>query len=110
MWLALAPVAVPGQARTGRHRWRLVAPVNYRGFRISVAATGLPYGRSTHGRAYLTHIVAGVLLVWQRGTLRGAQVRWRCGGRTVHFRLTDEPDSVVCPACTLQRPGRAVSP
>lgn len=103
---ALVWVSLPSQVRTGRHRWRTVAPCVVRGFRIDVAKTSLPYGRSTHGGAYLTHVVVGVLLVWRRGRLEGAQARWRCGGNTTGFRLLDEPTSVVCPACLLDRPGR----
>lgn len=99
-------VSLPGQGRAGRHRWRIVAPVQVRGFCITVADVHLPYGRSTHGAGYLTHVVSGVLLVWRRGRLEGAQARWRCGTNTTRFRLLEEPDSVVCPACTLERPGR----
>jgi len=103
---ALVFVSLPNQARAGRHRWRIVAPVEVRGFYITVAESHLPYGRSQHAAAYLTHVVAGVLLVWRRGRLEGAQARWRCGTNTTKFRLLEEPNSVVCPACTLQRPGR----
>jgi hypothetical protein len=105
MWWALNAVTLPGMARAGRHRWRLVAPITHRGFRITVAAVRHPYGRSTHASAYLSHILAGVLLVWRSGVLRGAQARWRCGARTIHFRLLDEPDSVICPACKIDRTG-----
>ena len=100
---ALNAASLPTQARTGRHRWRLVAPCRTRGFEITVGSTRLPYGRSTNGNGYLTHVVTGLLLAWRRGRMVGAQVRWRCGARTMYFRLIDEPDSVLCPVCTLQR-------
>lgn len=103
---ALVFVALPGQARAGRHRWRTVAPATVRGFYITAAESHRPFGRSTHGAGYLTHVVAGVLTVWRRGRFQGAQARWRCGTNTTSFRLLEEPDSVVCPACTLERPGR----
>jgi hypothetical protein len=103
---ALTWVSLPTAARAGRHRWRLVAPCKVRDFWIDVARTNRPYGRSTHGGAYLSHVVVGVLLVWRRGRLEGAQARWRCGGNTTGFRLLAEPDSVVCPVCTLERLAR----
>jgi hypothetical protein len=103
---ALNAVSLPGQARSGRHRWRLIAPVRTRGLQVTVGETRLPYGRSTNGNGYLTHVVVGLLLAWRRGRLAGVQVRWRCGARTMCFRLVEEPDSVLCPVCTLQRPGR----
>lgn len=102
---ALNAASLPTQARTGRHRWRLVAPCRSRGFQIRVAETCLPFGRSTNGNGYLTHVVSGLLLAWRHGRLMGAQVRWRCGARTMVFRLLDEPNSVLCPVCTLQRTG-----
>lgn len=73
------------------------------GYTVTKAAGHLPYGRSLHSSGYLTHLVDEVLIAWQRGVARGWSVRWRCGSGTRHFRLMDEPDSVVCPACMIER-------
>lgn len=94
---------LPNQENAGRHIFRIAAPGMSNGFYISVGETDIPYGRSVHTSAYLTHVVKGVLLAWKRGKLRGSQVRWRCGATSNKFILLNEPTSVICPACTLIR-------
>jgi len=102
---ALQSVSLPGFNRTGKARWNLEAPLRRNGFYINVGHTGKPYGRSTHTAAYLTHIVTGVLMVWRNGRLVGARAIWKCGAKTFHFYFLDEPNSVVCPACKIERLG-----
>jgi hypothetical protein len=82
---------------------RFVPPYRWGGILVTEAAAHHPYGRSTHTAGYLTHVVAAVYLAWRGGHLTAAHARWRCGAGTTHFRLVAEPDSVVCPACVLQR-------
>lgn len=65
-----------------------------------------PFGRSTHARGYLTHVVRDVHLAWRRGRLVGVKARWRCGGGSMHFQLGDEPTSPICPVCTIHWPHR----
>ena len=108
MHWALNSVSLPGMQLTGKARWNLVAPIRRQGFHIIPAQVHKPYGRSTHTAAYLSHIVIGVLMVWQNGILVGSQAIWRCGSRTLHFYLLDEPDSIVCPACKIERLGPRV--
>lgn len=89
---------------------RLVPPFTWRtetgNLRITEAESRHPYGRSSHASAYLTHLVAAIYLAWRNGQLVAAYARWRCGAGTRKFRLIDEPESVVCPACTIERIGR----
>lgn len=108
IYRATSRVSHPSQNMTGRARWNLVAPTRTTGWHgekyyITVAETTKPYGRSTHTAGYLSHIVQGVLMVWQNGRFVGALAIWKCSGRTVEFRLLDEPDSTICPACTIVR-------
>ncbi len=70
---------------------------------MTEAVPRLPYGRSTHRTGYLTHLVGSVYVAWRQGVFQAMYVRWRCGGYTLRFRLTAEPDSTVCPACTIDR-------
>lgn len=107
---ATVRVSHPSQNMTGRARYNLVAPVRRRGWHseyyyVSVGHTDKPYGRSTHTSGYLSHLVLGVLMVWQSGQFVGAIAIWRCSSRSTSFRLIDEPDSPVCPACTIERHG-----
>lgn len=108
IYRATARVSHPSQNLTGRARWNLVAPVRVTGwhgkkFYISIGKVDKPYGRSTHTSGYLSHIVQGVLMVWQNGRFVGAVAIWRCSARSAQFRLLDEPDSTICPACTIVR-------
>lgn len=83
-------------------------PFRRDGILVTRAVPNHPFGRSTHTRAFLTHIVAAVYLAWRDGRLAGTHARWQCGGGAYEFRLVAEPDSVVCPAChivLLPRPG-----
>lgn len=105
---ATSRVSHPTQNLTGRARWNLVAPVRTRGWHgemyyVSVGHVSKPYGRSTHTAGYLSHIVQGVLMVWQNGRYIGSLAIWRCAARSAAFRLLDEPDSTICPACTIVR-------
>jgi hypothetical protein len=100
---ALNSVALPNTFMSGRHRWRLVAPVMHAGFKITAPAVHKPWSRSTHQASYLSHITTGVLFVWRDGVLILTQVRWRCGARSQTYRLMDEPDSQICPACKIER-------
>lgn len=83
----------------GRHRWKLDTPFHYSGILVTKAEPRLPWGRSTHGRGHLSHMIAAVLMAWQDGKLIGHMTAWHCGARTAYFRLIDEPDSPICPAC-----------
>ncbi len=76
---------------------------------VTEAAPRVPFGRSVHASAYLTHLVGAVYLAWRRGRVVAMHARWRCGAGTLHFRLLEEPDSTVCPACTIERLPRPVA-
>lgn len=101
--------AVTTAAERGRwglrwHRFdRDVFPVRANGYTVTLGAASQPWGRSTHASGYLSHAVDEMYLVWRRGALLGGAVRWRCGARSWTFRLLEEPDSIVCPLCTVQR-------
>lgn len=79
-------------------------PYTYAGRCVVRGAARLPYGRSTHARGFLTHVVEGVYTAWMSGRLVGMMVRWRCGPMTDRFRLMDEPNSPLCPVCVITRP------
>lgn len=105
---ATARVSLPTQNRTGRARWNLTAPVRTTGWHgekyyITVGKVAKPYGRSTHTAGYLSHLLHGVLMVWQNGRFVGSVAVWKCSGRTAQFRLLDEPVGTVCPMCTIVR-------
>lgn len=93
-------------AASRRNGRRLVPPYRYGSLWVTGATPRHPYGRSTHASAFLTHLVVAVFMAWRSGRLVGWMARWRCGASTAHFRLVDEPDSVVCPACMIERIGR----
>jgi len=80
--------------------------MRYEQFLITLGEHNLPYGRTTSGRGYLTHIVDEVYLLWRHGSYRGAIVRWRCGATSRMFRLLDEPESTLCAVCPIERPPR----
>lgn len=107
VWWALNRSARIGQP-TGRNRWRTAPPFHYdegRGGRVLLITGGrprLPYGRSTQGRGYLTHVPHTVLMAWHRGALTGRMVAWHCGARTAYFRLIDEPSSPLCRMCLFR--------
>lgn len=88
----------------GRRQW--LPPYRYGPMRVTAAVVRHPYGRSTHASGYLTHLVGAVHIAWLRGRPVGWMAFWRCGARTGRFELCDEPNSPVCPACTIERPGR----
>jgi len=100
---ALNWASLPNQARTGRARWNTPAPCKSNGHLILVAETDRPYGRALHSSAYLSHILTGILTCWKNGRLVLSQARWRCGARTHDFVLLNEPNSVICPACKIER-------
>lgn len=102
VWWALNRSARIGQA-TGKNRWRAAPPfrTSY-GLFVTAGEPRKPYGRSTHGRAYLTHLPHTVLFAWRCGILAGQMMAWHCGARTAYFRLVDEPDSPLCPMCVFQ--------
>jgi len=80
-----------------------VFPLRYCGYVVTVAGDTLPWGRSRHSAGYLTHAVDELVMVWRSGRLVTAKVRWRCAASTYTFRLLDEPDSPICPLCTVER-------
>lgn len=84
-------------------------PYTYAGRRVTRGSTRLPYGRSSHARGFLTHVVEGVYMAWMAGELAGTMVRWRCGPMTDRFRLLDEPSSPLCPVCMITRPWMEVA-
>lgn len=101
VWFALNRSARVG-AGTGRHRWRHDPPFRYRGSLDLLVTAGIPnrpYGRSTAGKAYLTHLPHTVLFAWHRGHLVGRMVAWWCGARTAYFTMQDEPTSPLCVPC-----------
>lgn len=102
LWFALNRCARVG-APTGRGRWRIAPPFTSYGYRVTAGEPRKPYGRATGRNAYLTHLPTTVLFAWRDGQLAGHMVAWRCGARTAYFRFLDEPDSVLCPACLIDR-------
>lgn len=96
---------------SGRGRWGIrwrrqaadVFPMRINGYLIALGAPRFPWGRSLHTSGYLTHAVDELYLIWQHGTVLGACARWRCNAQTYRFRLLDEPDSPICPLCTIER-------
>ena len=74
-------------------------PIRYGRYTVTSGAPNRPYGRGTHGHAYLTHVPRRLLFAWAGGRLRGRMVAWHCGARTAYFRLSDEPTSPLCPMC-----------
>lgn len=105
VWWALNRCARVG-AGTGKHRWRSVPPFTYKGegrtLRVTAGTPVLPYGRSTSGKGYLSHLAHTVLFAWDRGEPAGWMIAWHCGARTAYFRLIDEPDSPVCAMCVFR--------
>jgi hypothetical protein len=102
LW-ALNSVSLPGTYMSGRARWNLVAPCKFGKLRITTPQVHKPWGRATHQSGYLSHIVGGLLFVWLDGRLIMTQIRYRCNSRSQAFRLMDEPDSQICPACKIER-------
>jgi hypothetical protein len=107
VWWALNHGARVGKG-TGRHRWRHKPP-----FHSSYCSTGrrllvtageprLPYGRSTAGKAYLTHFPHTVLFAWHDGVIVGRMISWWCGSRTAYFVMQDEPTSPLCVPCQFR--------
>jgi hypothetical protein len=105
VWWALNRAARVG-AGTGRNRWRSKPPFTYAGLRVTSGEPRLPYGRSTSGRAYLSHLPHTILFAWRDGRLAGRMVAWHCGARTAYFQLLDEPTSPLCQMCVFQARGR----
>lgn len=102
---ALNRAAVPGTYRPGKS-WgacRIEPPFERHGVLVTYAVPRLPWGRSTHAGAYLTHAVAGIFVAWRGGRPVGWQARWKCSPGTAHFRLLEEPNSPICALCTLDR-------
>lgn len=105
VWWALNRAARVGRA-TGRNRWRIRPPFRYEGLLVTAGEPRLPYGRSTSGRGYLTHLPHTILFAWRDGVVAGRMVAWHCGARTACFRLVDEPSSPLCQMCVFQARGR----
>lgn len=101
IWWALNRAARVG-APTGKNRWRIKPPFRYGSLLVVAGEPRMPYGRSTHTRGHLTHMPHTVLFAWRGGVLRGRMIAWHCGARTAYFRLVDEPDSPICPACRFR--------
>lgn len=107
VWFVLNRTARVGQA-VGRHRFRCSPPFTYgpnrysRRLRVTAGQPHMPYGRSTSGKGYLTHMPHTVLFAWHRGELVGSMVAWQCGARTAYFRFLDEPDSPLCVMCQVR--------
>lgn len=85
---------------------KLSPPFRFKGqgrtLRVTSGTPALPYGRSTSGKGYLTHLAHTVLFAWDRGQPAGWMIAWHCGARTAYFRLIDEPDSPVCAMCVFR--------
>jgi hypothetical protein len=88
-------------AMRGHRRWRTNVHVRAYDTTVTRASPNRPYGRSIHGRGYLTHLPRDVYLAWRGGRLVGARTRWCCGGATALFVLLDEPNSPLCPLCLV---------
>lgn len=108
VWFALNRTARIGQA-TGRNRYRTKPPFHYdhgqwggRRLLVTAGTPQLPFGRSTAGKAYLTHFPHTILFAWHRGLLVGRMIAWHCGSRTAYFRLLDEPTSPLCVPCQFR--------
>jgi hypothetical protein len=103
-----------GNRAAQRGRWSLrwhrstaeTFPARIGPYLVTLGHIELPWGRSTHGTGYLTHVPDEALLIWRRGVLLDTRLRWRCGGHSWKPRLLDEPDSPICPLCVLDRTRR----
>lgn len=89
-----------GRLRPGSTR----PPYTSYGYTIRSGVARQPWGRSTHARGYLSHVVRQVMIAWRSGQFRGAVAQWRCGSSTRFFELEAEPSGPICPLCTLERP------
>lgn len=110
VWFALNRSARVGSP-AGRHRFRTAPPFTYnhgghggldRDLLVTAGRPRLPYGRSTQGRGYLTHVPHTILFAWHKGAMAGRMVAWWCGARTAYFRLIDEPSSPLCRMCLFR--------
>lgn len=106
VWFALNRSARVGRG-TGRARWRNKPPFHSsyglgRRLLVTAGTPRKPYGRSTAGKGYLTHLPHTVLFAWHGGVLVGRMVAWHCSARTAYFRLQDEPDSPLCLPCQFR--------
>lgn len=105
VWWALNRSARVGRG-TGRHRWRQTPPFytqyDQRQILVTAGRPQLPYGRSTQGRGYLTHMPHTVMFAWHKGELIGRMIAWHCGARTAYFRFAAEPDSPLCRMCLFR--------
>ena len=113
VWFALNHGARVGRG-TGRHRWRQKPPFHSsygpgRRLLVTSGTPRLPYGRSTAGKGFLTHMPHTVLFAWHEGVLVGRMISWWCGARTAYFRLMPEPSSPMCVPCQF-RMAQAVHP
>jgi hypothetical protein len=97
---------VAANRRRNRYAPRTSFPFRYGDVVVTRAAAHHPFGRSTHARGYLTHIVDSLFIAWRRGQPIEAGARWRCGAMGHYFTMMDEPTSPVCPACTIERVSR----
>lgn len=95
---------------TGRHRWKIAPPFRYGNLLVTAGSPQLPYGRSTSGQGYLTHMPHTMLFAWRRGILVGQAIAWHCGNRTTGFRLIGEPSSHLCQMCVFCARGRYAEP
>lgn len=97
---------VAANRRRTRYAPRRSFPYRYGDIVVTHARPAHPFGRSTHARGYLTHIVDSLFIAWRRGRFVEAGARWRCGAMGHYFAMMDEPTSPVCPACTIERVSR----
>jgi hypothetical protein len=105
VWWALNRAARIGAAPNSR---KSAPPFHFLGYNnerrllVTAGAPTLPYGRSTSGKGYLTHLTHTVLFAWDRGEPAGWMMAWQCGARTAYFRMIDEPDSPICAMCVFR--------
>lgn len=78
-------------------------------YTVVVAEPKLPWGVATARLARVTHAATLLFLAWHGGRLRGARVRWLCGGLTDEFELQAEAvDLPLCRACSVRLGGSVV--
>ena len=93
-------------AWTRFRRWESVPfpseRVQYGRYLIVAVEPKLPYGMSLLGPARSAHVTSRLFLAWRDGVLRGARMRWLCGGLVDVFEMTEEPRKPICRQCTYR--------
>lgn len=99
-------------ASTGNYRWQVGIGFTgtYEGVTVIRARPNLAYGHSVTRRARFSHRVSKVFIAFHRGRVVGQLVRWRCGGTSMNFKMTESLSSRFPPCinCNVQDAGTVI--